>query len=75
MFDDLIPYLIIGIILGGRIGYVLFYNLKYYLNNFFEVFMIWNGGMSFHGGFLGVLIAMLLFNKKSKFFLIVILKK
>ena len=57
-FDDYITYLIIGIILGGRIGYALLYNLAYYLENPIEILMVWNGGMSFHGGFLGVLIAM-----------------
>ena len=50
LFDDLISYLIIGIILGGRLGYVLFYNAKYYFNNLIEIPMIWQGGMSFHGG-------------------------
>ena len=50
LFDDLISYLIIGIILGGRLGYVLFYNIKYYLSNPIEILMIWQGGMSFHGG-------------------------
>ena len=50
LFDDLISYIIIGIILGGRLGYVLFYNPKYYLNNPIEIIMIWNGGLSFHGG-------------------------
>tara|TARA_X000000368_G_C22929098_1_gene666710 strand:+ start:42 stop:812 length:771 start_codon:yes stop_codon:yes gene_type:complete len=65
LFDDLISYLIIGIILGGRIGYIIFYNLDYYLNNIFEIFMIWNGGMSFHGGLLGVIIATYFFSKKN----------
>ena len=66
LFDDLIAYIIFGIIIGGRMGYVLFYNLKYYLENISEVFMIWNGGMSFHGGLIGVIIATLLFSKKHK---------
>ena len=66
LFDDLIAYIIFGIIIGGRVGYVLFYNLKYYLENISEVFMIWNGGMSFHGGLIGVIIATLLFSKKHK---------
>jgi len=64
LFDDLISYLIIGIIIGGRLGYVLFYNLKYYLNNLIEIPMIWLGGMSFHGGLLGILFALLFFQKK-----------
>jgi len=64
LFDDLISYLIIGIILGGRLGYVLFYNIKYYLINPIEILMIWHGGMSFHGGILGILIATIFFSKK-----------
>jgi phosphatidylglycerol:prolipoprotein diacylglycerol transferase len=66
LFDDLITYLIIGIILGGRLGYIIFYNLEYYLDNFFEILMIWNGGMSFHGGLIGVILATVLFSKKHK---------
>ena len=61
LFDDLITYLIIGIILGGRLGYIIFYNLEYYLDNFFEILMIWNGGMSFHGGLIGVILATAIF--------------
>jgi phosphatidylglycerol---prolipoprotein diacylglyceryl transferase len=64
LFDDFITYLIIGIILGGRLGYVLFYNLKYYLDNPLDILIIWNGGMSFHGGLIGVVIASELFSKK-----------
>ena len=64
-FDDYITYLIIGIILGGRFGYVLFYNFNYYFNNFFDIFKIWQGGMSFHGGLLGIIIASVLFAKKN----------
>ena len=66
LFDDFISYLIIGIILGGRIGYILFYNLEYYSNNLIEIIMIWNGGMSFHGGLVGVISATILFSKKHK---------
>ena len=66
LFDDLISYLIIGIILGGRLGYIIFYNPIYYSKNLSEIFMIWNGGMSFHGGVLGVVIATYLFGKKNK---------
>ena len=66
VFDDYITYLIIGIILGGRIGYVLFYNFEYYLENPIEALMVWNGGMSFHGGLIGVLIASKLFSDKHK---------
>ena len=64
-FDDYITYLIIGIIIGGRLGYVFFYNFNYYLNNFFEIFMIWQGGMSFHGGLVGVIIVSFWFAKKN----------
>tara|TARA_B100000787_G_scaffold164695_1_gene147698 strand:- start:2255 stop:3028 length:774 start_codon:yes stop_codon:yes gene_type:complete len=66
LFDDFITYLIVGVILGGRLGYTLFYNLEYYLANPLEIFMIWNGGMSFHGGLIGVVIAALIFAKKHK---------
>ena len=66
LFDDFITYMIIGVILGGRMGYVLFYNLKYYLENPFEILMVWNGGMSFHGGLIGVIVASQLFSSKHK---------
>ncbi len=63
LFDNYITYLIIGIIVGGRIGYVIFYNLGYYKNNIIEIFMIWNGGMSFHGALIGVIITSFIFSK------------
>ena len=66
LFDDLVTYLIIGIFLGGRLGYIFFYNPEYYLNNFYEIFKIWNGGMSFHGGLIGVIIATFIFCKQHK---------
>ena len=66
LFDDFITYIIIGIILGGRIGYALFYNLEYYLEKPIEILMVWNGGMSFHGGVIGVVVAANLFSKKHK---------
>ena len=66
LFDDLISYLIIGIILGGRLGYILFYNLKYYSQNLIEIFFIWEGGMSFHGGLVGIIIATYFYSKKHK---------
>ena len=66
LFDDFITYLIIGVILGGRLGYALFYNLKYYLENPFEILMVWNGGMSFHGGLIGVIVVSYLFSSKHK---------
>ena len=64
-FDDLVIYLIVGIVLGGRCGYIIFYNFEYYSQNFFEVFKIWHGGMSFHGGLLGVIISVLFYSKKT----------
>jgi len=66
MFDDYITYLIVGIIFGGRVGYVLFYNFKYYLENPIEILMVWNGGMSFHGGLIGIIIASKFFSNKHK---------
>ena len=65
-FDDLVIYLVIGIILGGRLGYVFFYNLEYYSNNFLEIFKLWQGGMSFHGGLIGVIASIIFFSKKTK---------
>ena len=66
LFDDLISFLIIGVIVGGRLGYVIFYNPIYYFKNPIEILMLWNGGMSFHGGTLGVIFATYLFSKKNK---------
>jgi len=57
-FDDLLFLAVLGVILGGRLGYVLFYKPTYYLEHPLEMLAIWQGGMSFHGGFLGVLLAM-----------------
>ena len=62
--DDLITYLIIGIIVGGRLGYVIIYNLSFYLSNPMEVFMLWRGGMSFHGGLIGIIISNIIFCRK-----------
>ena len=64
-FDDFITYIILGIIIGGRLGYVLFYNFDYYLNNLIEIFKIWQGGMSFHGGLIGIILVSFLFAKKN----------
>jgi len=61
-FDDLIAYIIVGVIIGGRIGYIIFYNPTYYLENILEIFMLWRGGMSFHGGLAGVIIAIYIFS-------------
>ena len=62
--DDLVFYIALGVILGGRIGYILFYSFSAFLHNPLVLFRIWEGGMSFHGGFLGVLLAMALFARK-----------
>lgn len=59
--DDLIVWVALGVVLGGRIGYVLFYNFGTYLQNPLEALAIWHGGMSFHGGFLGAVLAIVLF--------------
>ena len=59
--DDLVVYMAAGIILGGRIGYILFYNLPYYLVHPLDMLVVWNGGMSFHGGLLGAIVAMSVF--------------
>ena len=66
IFDDYIFYLILGIIVGGRLGYVLIYNIKYYINNPLEILMIWNGGMSFHGALIGIIVVTYLFSKKNE---------
>ena len=63
---DLLLYLIIGIVAGGRLFYILFYNLKFYLLNPLEMFALWQGGLSFHGGLVGAAIAVLFFSKKKK---------
>ncbi len=63
---DFIMYLIMGVILGGRVGYILFYNFKEYLAHPLEIFAVWNGGMSFHGGLLGTILAGWLYCRKMK---------
>ncbi|WP_457094244.1 prolipoprotein diacylglyceryl transferase [Microvirga sp. P5_D2] len=62
--DDLIVWVALGVVLGGRVGYVLFYNLHTYLQNPLEMLAIWRGGMSFHGGFLGAVFAIVLFARR-----------
>ena len=62
--DDMLFYGVLGVIVGGRLGYVLFYKPLYYLAHPLEILSIWQGGMSFHGGFLGVLVALLLFARR-----------
>ena len=64
--DDYLPYAIFGIIVGGRLGYVLFYDLIYFINNPLDIFLIWQGGMSFHGGLIGIISVSLFFIKKNK---------
>ena len=64
--DDFILWLTLGIVLGGRIGYVVFYNPHHYLEHPAQALALWQGGMSFHGGLLGVLLAMYLFARKEK---------
>lgn len=66
LLDDLLFYGVLGVILGGRLGYVLFYKAAYYAAHPLEIFAVWQGGMSFHGGFLGVIIAMALFARSRK---------
>jgi phosphatidylglycerol:prolipoprotein diacylglycerol transferase len=63
-FDDFVLWVTLGIILGGRIGYVLFYNLPHFIAHPLEIFQLWNGGMSFHGGFTGCVLAVVLFAMK-----------
>ena len=67
--DGLLNYILFGVILGGRIGYVLFYQPASYLADPLTIFKIWQGGMSFHGGFLGVVFAVLLFQRRHKIIL------
>lgn len=66
MLDDALFYGMLGVILGGRLGHVLFYQFGYYLEHPLHIFAIWEGGMSFHGGFLGVFVAMMLLARKYK---------
>ncbi|WP_448207667.1 prolipoprotein diacylglyceryl transferase [Azospirillum sp. sgz302134] len=63
-YDDFLTWAVVGVILGGRIGYVLFYNLPFYLQNPLDALMVWHGGMSFHGGLLGVVLVIVLFCMK-----------
>jgi phosphatidylglycerol:prolipoprotein diacylglycerol transferase len=64
MLDDALFFGALGVIIGGRLGYVLFYQLSYFIHHPAEIFAVWQGGMSFHGGFLGVLVAMWIFARK-----------
>ena len=65
IFDDLITYLIFSIIIGGRLGYVLFYNLNYFISSPIDIFKIWEGGMSFHGALIGVVLGTIIFSYKK----------
>jgi phosphatidylglycerol---prolipoprotein diacylglyceryl transferase len=65
-FDDLISYIIISLIIGGRLGYIIFYNFKYYVLNPLDIVKIWEGGMSFHGALVGIIIGTYLFSVKRK---------
>jgi len=64
--EDLLTYIVVGVIAGGRLGYVLFYQPAYFLANPIEIPQIWTGGMSFHGGFLGVVLAVSLFSRRHQ---------
>lgn len=66
LFDRFMTYAIIGIVIGGRLGHILFFNPLYYFENFLEIFMVWKGGMAFHGGFLGFVGVTLLFCTREK---------
>ena len=66
LMDDLLFYGVLGVIVGGRLGEVLFYQPGYYFSHPLEIFAVWKGGMSFHGGFLGVLVAMAIFARRHK---------
>ncbi len=64
MLDDFVTWAVLGIVLGGRIGYVLFYQPVFYTENPAEIFAVWRGGMSFHGGLIGIILAMALFARR-----------
>ncbi|SFP53718.1 Prolipoprotein diacylglyceryl transferase [Nitrosomonas cryotolerans] len=66
MLDDALFYGVLGVILGGRLGHIIFYQLGYYLQHPLQIFAIWEGGMSFHGGMIGVFVAMALFARKYR---------
>lgn len=68
IIDSLLTWSILGIIIGGRLGYVIFYNVDYYSQNIIEVLKVWKGGMSFHGGLIGMIVSMYFFSKKYKTF-------
>ena len=65
-FDDLITYIVISIIIGGRLGYVIFYNPGYYISHPVEILKVWEGGMSFHGALIGIIVGTYFFSSKKK---------
>ena len=65
--DDFLTFIVLGVIIGGRLGYVLFYNLPFFIMHPLEIFALWHGGMSFHGGLVGVIVATFLFVWKNSF--------
>tara|TARA_Y100000022_G_C13254747_1_gene379105 strand:- start:717 stop:1490 length:774 start_codon:yes stop_codon:yes gene_type:complete len=66
IIDDFITWLIVSILLGGRLGYVIFYNFDFYFSNPVEIFKIWQGGMSFHGALLGIILLLIFYSKIKK---------
>ena len=66
-YDEFLTWAVLGVILGGRIFYVLFYNADQYWDHPLEIFKIWHGGMSFHGGMTGVIVAAILFTRRRRF--------
>ncbi len=66
VFDDFMTWVVLGIVIGGRLGYVLFYNFSFYIYHPLDILKLWEGGMSFHGGFLGVVTACIIYCRKNK---------
>ena len=64
VIDELLVWAMVGVVLGGRLGYVVFYNLSFYMENPSQIFAVWMGGMSFHGGLLGVTLTIIWFAKR-----------
>ena len=75
LFDDYIFFLVIGIIFGGRLGYALIYNFTYFIYNPIEIFKIWQGGMSFHGAVIGIILATYIFARKKVKVISLLIKK
>ncbi|MEL6478471.1 MAG: prolipoprotein diacylglyceryl transferase [Pseudomonadota bacterium] len=61
--EEMLTWMVLGVVLGGRLGFVFFYNPSYYISHPFEILQVWQGGMSFHGGFLGVILATVLYTR------------